>query len=343
MLNEARETYVFSGYQLRLESPHEKNYIGGGITRYWPKARKVTPSTLFDIGSLTKVVFTTSVMALLVERKRLFLQAPLEKWLHEIRGSWLGQLTIAQCLTHSTGLRSWYPLYLETDKRGLADWFRTHAEKIRASPPQTKTIYSDLGFLLLGLVLEREWGDLKQIFQGFVAKPLGLESTFFGPVKKSSVCATEYCLWRNKLLQGEVFDENCWKLGSVCPHAGLFSTASDLARFCEEWLRALEGKSKWLGKATARIFTRRSALVKGSTWALGWDTKSKNFSSAGDLFSMESFGHLGYTGCSMWVDPENKRFAVFLSNRVHPSRFDERFKRLRPRLHDEAVKYWESL
>ena len=286
---------------------------------------------------------TGSCFAKLVQTGVVSLADPFERHLPEFRGKKLGSRTLEEILSHCAGLIGWLPLYTETDRENLPGWLLANADRICESAPRTKAVYSDLGFLLLGLVLEQKAGGVKTAFEKLVAGPTGLTETFFGPVPDKSDCAaTEYCLYRKRLVQREVFDENCYALGGVAGHAGLFSTARGLAAWCREWLKAVKGESGWLGADIARRFTRPAGLVAESTWALGWDTKSKIASTAGEQFSMSSFGHLGFPGCSVWLDPVAEGFAIFFSNRIHPSRWDERIRKIRPRLHDLIAEQWKE-
>ncbi|MBI4405630.1 MAG: beta-lactamase family protein [Deltaproteobacteria bacterium] len=340
LLERSLEERVFSAYQLFFERKGKHTLLFGGRTSYWPNGVSVSADTLFDVGSLTKVVLTASAIATEVDRGEIELGAKLHQHVRGLAGSELGNLLIGHLLNHCSGLDSWLPLYNEAF-RDLLPWFRSHVRCLE--PPGTKLRYSDLGFLLLGFVLTEKHGSLVTFLEERIRSPLAMHSTCFGPLKNPlAAAATEYCLLRKRVIQGEVFDENCWALGHVAAHAGLFSTAHDLAHFCREWLLARDGKSKWLSAKTAKLFSERARIVEGSTWAYGWDTKSAAFSSAGDLFGPRGFGMLGYPGCSLWIDPDEKAFVVFLTNRIHPSRVDERIKKLRPQLHDEIVKVWKN-
>jgi CubicO group peptidase (beta-lactamase class C family) len=332
LLDEARAEHVFSGYQCLAAKGASVVEIVGGVTSYWEGARAVTPGTFFDIGSVTKVVATVSLAALAVQDRT------------ELRGTPLAPITATDLLTHSSGLEGWLPIFRDTDRAELLHWYMKHASTLMIAPRGTKTIYSDIGFILLGLWLERLGGAfLHELFDRRVVKPLGLSEIQFGPVSDHrNVAATEYCLIRKRVLQGEVFDENSAFMGGKLAHAGLFATARGLLPWAREWLNALTNESKWLSRETALLFTTPAAKVAGSTWALGWDTKSAEGSTAGERFSMKSFGHLGYPGCSVWIDPTKNGIAIFHTNRIHPSRYDERIKFVRPKVHDEIHKMWET-
>jgi CubicO group peptidase (beta-lactamase class C family) len=341
ILDEARNHYVYSGYQLFAERGARPLDLCGGTTSYWPDARPIASATLFDIGSVTKAVVTTSLVALAVQAGELGLSEPVGEWLVELRQTRLGSIRLEHLLSHSGGLVGWYPVFRETTKRTLIAWFASRADRVVTAPPGKQAVYSDLGFLLLGEILERLGLDLRRAFQARVGRPLGLGDVGFGPVT-GDAAATELSAERGRLLRGEVFDDNCFGLGGICAHAGLFASAAALAPWCREWLKAVQGHSGWLSRDTALRFTRPAGLVPGSSWALGWDTRSKTGSTAGSLFSLRSFGHLGYPGCSVWIDPEQNGFVSFFTNRVHPSRLDERIRGVRPRVHDAVARYWRG-
>jgi CubicO group peptidase (beta-lactamase class C family) len=198
-------------------------------------------------------------------------------------------------------------------------------------------VYSDLGILLLGEVLERVTGkELEELARTEVLDPLGMSDTMYRPPPslKSRIAPTEQDSWRGRLVHGEVHDENAFGLGGVAPHAGLFSTARSLAALAQMMLNggAYDGK-RILNAETIALFTRRVNLVPESSRALGWDTPSEP-SAAGKLFSYSSYGHTGFTGTSLWIDPERELFAILLTNRVHPTRENRKIFDLRPAFHD---------
>jgi CubicO group peptidase (beta-lactamase class C family) len=214
-------------------------------------------------------------------------------------------------------------------------------------------VYSDLGLILLGEVLERVGGaSLPGLAGTRVLEPLSMTSTMFRPPSslRDRIAPTERDPWRGRVLRGEVHDENAFALGGVAPHAGLFGTASDLARFAQMMLNGgtLEGR-RIVSPATVDLFTRRAG-VPGSTRALGWDTPTDEsgarssvpgepgYSSAGSLFSPRSFGHTGFTGTSMWMDPDRGLFLILLTNRVHPTRENRQILAVRSRLADAVVR-----
>ena len=341
VLKEGLRTCVFSAYQLTANHNHKTKSWFGGKTSHWSDAQAITESTFFDLGSLTKVIATTSIIARLVDQKKLSLSQNLGDFFKGFKSTAYSSITVQQLLTHSSGLIAWHPFYLEP-KIPLTDLFCKNEESFLDRSNLKKTVYSDLGFLLLGEILNAHFGPFEKLFEDEVLQPLNLRNIQYGPLKNLDCVATEFCLERKKLIQGEVFDLNTAHFGHRCSHAGLFSSAQDLLPWAVEWLSALEGQSRWLTQKTAKVFTQAGQGESGGTWALGWDTKSKAFSSAGDFFSNLSFGHLGYPGTSIWVDPASRGVVIFLTNRVHPSRFDERIKKFRPLIHNLISKFWEQ-
>lgn len=198
----------------------------------------------------------------------------------------------------------------------------------------------DLGFILLGEILERISGRaFEELVREEVLEPLEMTSTVFNPPPslRDSTAPTEDDPWRGRLVQGEVHDENAFVMGGVAPHAGLFSTASDLARFAQAMLNGgIYGTRRIMKRSTIERFTRQPNLVPESARALGWDTPSSP-SSSGRYFSPTSFGHLGFTGTSLWIDPERQIFVILLTNRVHPRRDNRGIRDVRPDFHDAVM------
>jgi serine-type D-Ala-D-Ala carboxypeptidase len=340
-LESHRKSFVFSGYQVWAEHGGKLAQWTGGATSYWPGAVTVDARTFFDIGSVTKAVATTSILARWIDSKKIGLSDTIGQHLPALRSGPLGALSVKSLLTHSSGLKAWLDLSgVGKGLSALVPWLEKNAASWVSGPPGSKTEYSDLGFLCLGLVVEAvARRPFEDVFENEVRSALGLSEVIFGPIPKGrAVAATE--VRENLPLSGIVFDENCTALGGLTSHAGLFATAEGLAPWCREWLNATQGNSRWISKETALLFTGRSNSVPKSSWALGWDTKSEAGSSAGTLFSSTSFGHLGYPGCSVWIDPLKSGWVVFLSNRVHPSRLDERIRKVRPVLHDRIAETW---
>jgi CubicO group peptidase (beta-lactamase class C family) len=291
-----------------------------GRLTYAKDAPEVQADTIYDLASLTKVVVTTTVAMILVDEQKLDLSKRVIEFLPGFVGGAKDRVTVRQLLTHSAGLAWWAPLYKELE--GKEAYLRRIQAMDLEYEPGTKSVYSDLGLILHGEILERVAGEgLESYARRRILVPLGMKDTLYRPPPglRPRIAPTEEDPWRGRLLRGEVHDENAYALGGVAPHAGLFGTAGDLARFAQMLLNGgvLE-HHRVVSRAALELFTRRAG-VPGSSRALGWDTPSEN-SSAGTLFSARSFGHTGFTGTSLWVDPERRLFLVLLTNRVHPSR-----------------------
>ena len=293
-------------------------------------------STIFDLASLTKVIATTSLVMRLVERGTLALNEPIRKWLPEWRGNDRGNVTVRSLLTHSSGLTAWLPFY--RDHTGRQEFQHAICSLPLEYPPDTQAIYSDLGFMLLGFIVEDAGGDSfraqsTQLLCTLTSAPL----MFNPPVGlRRSIAPTEHDPWRGRRLIGEVHDENCWALGGAAGHAGLFGTAQAVGDFAQVVLGALKGKDARLAAAdTIRLFVRRSGAATGSR-ALGWDTMLPT-SSCGAKMSPSAFGHTGFTGTTLWIDPDREVYVVFLTNRVNPTRENTAIQRIRPALHDAVM------
>ena len=311
--------------------------------------------TIFDLASLTKPLATSVAVMTLVNEGRIRLDEPVARVLPAFGGGEKEQITCRHLLSHCSGLAAWRPYYREVlaegEKEG-ADFsgsprareivYRCLDREELAHPPGEKAVYSDLGFILVGRLVELASGRaLDEYCEERVFRPLGLADTAFVPLGggrrrpcPQRFAPTEVCPWRKKLLCGEVHDDTAWIVGGVAGHAGLFATAGDVDRLVAELTACYRGAPGFLPAAVVREFWTRSGAVSGSTWALGWDTPSRTASSAGRHFSASSVGHLGFTGTSVWVDLEREVSVVLLTNRVHPRRNDERIKAFRPVLHD---------
>jgi CubicO group peptidase (beta-lactamase class C family) len=283
----------------------------------------VTAETIFDLASVSKVVATTTMAAILYERGVLGLDG-------KVPGR--NDRSIRGLLTHTSGLPAYIKLFEKTrDRDELLKL--AYATPLEAAVG-TRTEYSDIGFIILGDVLEKLAGEpLDRFCQREVFHPLELRDTQFNPAPelKFKIAPTrDDHYFRNKLVQGEVNDENAWVMKGVAGHAGVFSTAYDVAMFAECWLT---GGMPILKPETVAEFTRQQP---GSTRALGWDRPTPP-SSSGKHFSPSSFGHLGYTGTSLWCDPEKQLAIVMLTNRTWPDASNQAIKQIRPAVHDAIV------
>ncbi len=301
----------------------------------------VAPNTIYDIASLTKVVATTAAAMLLLQRGVLDLDMPLAELLPGFvvgrpPGTWTRHVTVRHLLAHSSGL----PGYVEFFRTApsAAALFRDCLELSFEARPGERAEYSDPGFILLGKALEvlmRE--PLAGWMRREIFHPLELASTGFNPARylAADIPPTEDdTTFRRRVIQGEVQDENAWVLGGAAGHAGLFSNVPDLLRFADEILRAVRTpETPGLFQAsTVECFSERQK-PEGSSRALGWDTPSEN-SSSGRHFLPRSIGHLGYSGCSLWIDLANDIAVVLLTNRTWPDRTNQAIRQVRPAFHD---------
>lgn len=310
-----------------------------GGQSYQPAAPAVTPDTLYDLASLTKVIVTTTLAMVLVDEGKLDIDKPVSAFIAGFRGGAKDRVTVAQLLTHSGGLKWWAPLYEEL--KGKDAYLERIVGMDLDYEPGSKSVYSDLGVILLGEILERVAGESLEAFaKRRLFAPLGMKDTGYRPPAPllARIAPTEQDdKWRKRLLRGEVHDENAFALGGMAPHAGLFGSAPDLARFAQMLLNGgVYDHKRLVSRATVERFTKRAG-VPGSSRALGWDTPSEG-SSAGTLLSARSFGHTGFTGTSMWMDPERKLFVILLSNRVHPSRENNAIREVRRAVADAVVR-----
>jgi beta-glucosidase-like glycosyl hydrolase/CubicO group peptidase (beta-lactamase class C family) len=314
---------------------HLKGY---GRQAYDAGSPAVTPDTIYDLASLTKVIVTTTMAMALVDDGRLDVAKPVSAFLPRFCGGDKDKVTVRHLLTHSAGVDWWAPLYKDAKSK------EAYLEKIYAMDlkfaPGSQAVYSDLGILLLGEILERVAGEsIDQFAREKIFRRLGMQDTGYRPPKLllPRIAPTEFDKdWRGRLVHGEVHDENAAGLGGVAPHAGLFATAGDLARFAQMLLNGgVYDHERIVSRATLERFIVRAG-VPGASRALGWDTTSQG-SSAGTLMSERAFGHTGFTGTSMWMDPERNAFVILLTNRVHPTRDNNLIRQARPAVADAVM------
>ena len=339
LVNAIRER-VFPGAAYSIV--HRGEFLTRAVGRfsYEASASQVSPNTIYDVASLTKVLATTPMAMLLYERGRLRLESPLAEIVPEFvevdPDTRRRNVTLRMLLAHSSGLPAYEKLFLRAKTRD--EMLRAAYSVPLTADPGMRAEYSDIGFVLLGVALERVAGESLDAFCAReVFGPLSMAETMFRPDASlvSRIPPTEDDReYRHKTICGEVNDENAWALGRVAGHAGLFSTAEDVAKFAACMLRGGE----WVfGRDTLELFTRPESSPPGSSRALGWDTPSAP-SQSGKYFGPRSFGHLGFTGTSLWVDPERELAITLLTNRTWPNRgSQEAIKRVRPAFHDAVV------
>ena len=294
-------------------------------------------ATLFDIASVTKVLATTAMAMILYERGLLDLDTPLISIVGEFSGEdpRRDEVTLRMLLAHSSGLPAYEKLFLRAHTRDqlLEAAFTTAL----TNDPGSHAEYSDIGFILLGVALERLADEsLDRFCQREILGPLGMARTTFNPattLRPEIPPTADDQTFRHRIVQGEVQDENASVLGGVAGHAGLFSTAQDVTIFAHAMFR---GSSSILRPETISLFTERQSAPEGTSRALGWDTPSSP-SQSGRSFSARSFGHLGYTGTSVWIDPERELSATLLTNRTWPDCSNQAIKQVRPKFHDAVA------
>ncbi len=307
-----------------------------GRFNFDPDSPQVSTTSVFDLASVSKGAATTSMAIILYQRGLLDLEAPVAAIVPEFAEGdpRRREVTVHMLLAHSSGLPAYEKLFLKANTKTelLAAAFSTPL----TADPGTRAEYSDIGFITLGVALERIADEtLDRFCQRELFGPLGMAHTAYNPPAawRHSIppTADDRC-FRHRIIQGEVQDENASVLDGVAGHAGLFATAEDLATFAHAMLQG----GRPVRRETLALFTRREASPAGTSRALGWDTPSSP-SQSGKYFSAGSFGHLGYTGTSLWIDPRRQLSITLLTNRTWPDCNNPAIKDVRPRFHDAVV------
>jgi CubicO group peptidase (beta-lactamase class C family) len=312
-------------------------------------AIETTRDTIFDLASLTKVIATTTLAMRGVDDGVLRLEDKVADWIPSWRGADRTTVTVQDLLEHASGLAAFLPFY--RDHTGRTEFEPAIATSPLEYTPRTRSVYSDLGFILLGFILEDARARAAGIGRGVIDASTLLDAQFrrvasyvtaepltFRPPRewRDRIAPTETDPWRGRTLVGEVHDENTWALGGVAGHAGLFGTAGAVGAFARAVLHTLQGTAVLARPETMRRFLERTA-VPGSSRALGWDTMLPT-SSCGTRLSASAFGHTGFTGTSLWIDPERDLYIVLLTNRVHPTRTGhDRIRTVRRAFHDAVI------
>jgi CubicO group peptidase (beta-lactamase class C family) len=351
MLRDAVAAHVFPAGTVEVGTSTDVRWsAAAGAHTFHPYATPAAPDTIFDLASLTKPVATTSLVMRAADDGRVRLHDPAAAWFREWRGTDREMVTIRDLLTHSSGLPAYLPFF--RDHTGRAEFQHAICTLPLEYAPGTQSIYSDLGFILLGFLLE----DAAASSPGFDGLPgtfdpsaalsaqfhrlssfVTTEPLAFNPTRawRPRTAPTEVDPWRGRLLTGEVHDENAWALGGAAGHAGLFGTAAGVGAFARAVMRSLAGERIIAAAETVHSFIRLAG-VPASSRALGWDTMLPT-SSCGTRMSSSAIGHTGFTGTSLWIDWERDLYVVLLSNRVHPTRHNDAIRRFRPRFHDAIV------
>ena len=345
VINKAIEDKSFPGAVVLVwkdgQTIFEKAY--GNFT-YDLTSPKVKTNTIYDLASLTKVVATTTAAMICYDRNLFSLNDRVTKYIPEFGVNGKENIIIKNLMIHNSGLPAWKKFYgrdLKYDDVINEIYFSELEYKTGE-----KTVYSDLGIITLGKISEKVTGKTLDTFcRDEIFLPLKMSSTFFDPddsLKKLCAPTETDNYWRMKTLQGEVHDETSAMLNGVAGHAGLFSTAEDISKLISVLMnKGRYNDLQFIEQSTIDLFTKRNS--EESTRALGWDTKSESGSSAGKYFSKNSFGHTGYTGTSIWADPERNLFVVFLTNRVYPTRENTKIQKIRPQLHNAVIKCIENI
>lgn len=308
-----------------------------GHFTYDANSPQPAPATLFDIASVTKVLATTTMAMILYERGLLDLDTPLISIVGEFSGEdpRRDEVTLRMLLAHSSGLPAYERLFLRAHTR--EELLQAACTTPLANDPGSHAEYSDIGFILLGVALEHLADEpLDRFCQREILGPLGMANTTFNPaatLRPEIPPTADDKSFRHRIIQGEVQDENASVLGGVAGHAGLFATAQDVAIFAHAML---QGGNRLLRSETISLFTERQSAPESTSRALGWDTPSSP-SQSGRFFSARSFGHLGYTGTSLWIDPTRELSVTLLTNRTWPDCAKQAIKQVRPRFHDAVA------
>ena len=323
-----------------------------GSEALYPRKRKLKKDDFFDLASLTKPLATTMAILCLVKDKKIDIDEKLSSLLEKkIKGE-KNKISLRNLLSHSSGLpahRDYFKTLRDKEKKRTNEIVeKLILQEPLEYKPGTRAIYSDLGFILLGRIIEIKSGcTLAHYIEEKVLKPLKLENKLFFNLlfeerkilPKQDFVATENCPWRKKILCGEVHDDNCYTLGGAAGHSGLFGNIEGVTAYSGMILDMWKGEKEHpnIKKEDLARFLVRQEKIPDSSWALGFDTPAIKESSSGIHLSPKSIGHLGYTGTSFWIDPEKDVAIVLLSNRVHPSRENVKIRQFRPYFHDRVM------
>jgi len=308
-----------------------------GRLTFDPRAPATREDTIFDLASLTKVLSTTALVMRHIEERRFVLDDPVGTFLASWRGIDRETVTVRDLLAHCSGLTAYLPFF--RDHRGRAEYEHAIGTLPLEYEPRTRSIYSDLGFILLAFIVEDRGGTPLEAQFNALRDDIGrgIDVRFKpGAEWAGRTAPTEQDPWRGRLLVGDVHDENAWALGGAAGHAGLFGTVAAVGVFAAHHLRILRGDPGVFHRATVETFISRRRDIPGSSRALGWDTMLTT-SSCGTRLSPRAFGHTGFTGTSLWIDPDRGVYAALLTNRVHPTRHNEAIRTVRPAWHDAVI------
>jgi CubicO group peptidase (beta-lactamase class C family) len=318
-----------------------------GAKTYDPYDAAIPDDTIFDLASLTKPIATTTLMMRAIDDGLLALDEPVSARLRDWRGADRDRVTVRDLLSHCSGLPAYLPFF--RDHTGRVEFEAAVCGIPLEYEPRSRAVYSDLGFILLGFMLEDARNPSHRAGRRDPAAALVAQfrrmAAFvsdaplaFNPPRpwRSRIAPTEFDAWRGRTLTGEVHDENAWALGGAAGHAGLFGTAASVGAFARAVLGSIGGDGILARPETVREFIGRRNDLPGSSRALGWDTMLPT-SSCGTQLSTTAIGHTGFTGTSLWIDWERDVYVVLLTNRVHPTRENNRIRTIRPAFHDAVI------
>jgi CubicO group peptidase (beta-lactamase class C family) len=344
-MRRAIEDGVFPGAVLLVSHDRQIAWHRAYGVPHLEAARKVTPATYFDLASLTKALATTPAVLKLISMGAFGLASRLGEIFPDFAHTDKAAIEVRHLLYHTSGLPDWKPYYrfladLPSAERG-AGLLGCLVREPLIHPVGEVCRYSDLGFMILQLLVELYAGQrLDRVVSGYFYQPLGIAELIFAPTGKPfprwDVAATEKCPWRNRVLSGEVHDENAYAMGGVAGQSGLFGTAAAVHQLLTALVDMHSGGTVDQLLPTGLLqqaFARCPVCRRG----LGFDCPDRVGSSSGSRFSPESVGHLGYTGTSFWVDLKRRIMVILLSNRIHPSRTNDAIKSFRPLLHDAIM------
>ncbi len=344
IIEKAINTKLFPGAQIMVikDSKILANKSFGRLT-FDENSDLVNNETIYDVASLTKVIATTPVIMKLIKKKYLNLNHEIYQFYPEFRGKWKDKVTIKHLLTHSSGLKPYIQYFKNSKYKTKEDIiYDIVSNQDLIYEPGIDSKYSDLGMILLMDISEKVTGrKFEELVRSWILNPLDMNNSFFNPSKdlfyKIAPTERDY-IFRDTLIHGIVHDENAFIMGGVSGHAGLFSNASDIANYSQMMLNlGLYNGKRIFSRYSISKFTKRQNMPISSDFALGWDTPSKKGSTAGDFFSNNSYGHLGFTGTSLWVDSEQNIIIILLTNRVYPSRDKKGMYQLRRSFHNEVM------
>ena len=340
----AIEKKIFPGAQIMVLKDNKilanKNF---GKFTYSEDSKIVNKNTIFDIASLTKVVATTPVVMTLIKKKILNLEHEVNQFYPSFNGKWKENVTIRHLLNHTSGIKSYSQFFNNVEYNNKGSIINVILNEELKFEPGTATEYSDLGMILLMDICEKVSGlKFDKMVQNWVLKPIEMNNTFFNPdiSKLMNIPPTEIdSVYRKKIIKGIVHDENAYHMGGISGHSGLFSNAYDIAKYAQTTLNlGIYNGKRVFDKRLVKKFTKGTNISSKFPFILGWDTPSKDGkSNAGDLFSDYSFGHLGFTGTSLWIDAKNNIVIVFLSNRTYPTRNKKGIYNVRRSFHNEVM------